>query len=433
MGVFVAFFLTSYFLFSRRMLKSIGNLQEGARIIGSGNLDHAIEENGDDEFSELSRSFNRMTSDLHRVLATKAELEREIAGRKQAEEALKRLAEQRQVALDAARMGWWRYDPITRTASWDERSREIYGVTGYQSSDDGIIGAHVHPEDLPGVLARVEAALNPVNPQSYFAEYRINPPDGSMRWIEAHGIASFEGDGEDRQAKGFVGTVADITERKHAEEVLKESSKKLNLLTSITRHDILNQVTALKAFLVLLEDQRHDEGEAKEMFRNLEKIADTIRRQITFTGDYQDMGERDPEWQQVEWVMMRAAAGVRLNGATLTVDTGSLEIFADPMLEKAFYNLLDNAVVHGERVKNISVSFRTNGDAGVLVFEDDGVGVPASMKTEIFERGVGKVTGYGLFLVKEILDITGMSIRETGEEGKGARFEIETPAGKWRR
>ncbi len=480
-GAFVVFLLTSYFLFSRRTLKSIADLQEGARIIGSGNLDYTIEVKGDDEISALSQSFNRMTSDLRRVIATKADLEWEIAGRKQAEEELiranaqlghseqnliqqnielnalneeltatqeeleqniheltraetelQRLAEQRQVALDAARMGWWHYDPITRTGSWDERYREIFDVIGYQGSNDEILATRMHPEDLPGVWASVEAALDPVHPQFYSAEYRINLPDGSVRWIEAHGIASFEGNGENRRATRLVGTVADITDRKQAEGALKEASKKLNLLTSITRHDILNQITALKAFLVLLEDLQHSEGGAREMFHNVETIADTIRRQITFTGDYQDMGERDPEWQHVEWVVMRAAASVRRNGAALTVTTGSLEIFADPMLEKAFYNLLDNAVVHGEGVTNISVSFRNEADAGVLVFEDEGVGVPASMKDDIFQRGVGKITGYGLFLVKEILDITGMSIRETGEEKKGARFEIEVPAGKWR-
>jgi signal transduction histidine kinase len=224
----------------------------------------------------------------------------------------------------------------------------------------------------------------------------------------------------------------EVTDRKRAEEALKDASNKLNLLTSITRHDILNQLMALKGFLVLMKRSQHDDRKTMEMFDNLVKIGDTIGRQITFTGDYQDMGMREPAWQQVEWVVMGAAASVRLNGTVLTVTTGSLEIFADPMLEKVFYNLLDNAVIHGERVEYISISFRNEGGAGVVVIEDDGVGVPVSMKHDIFERGVGKVTGYGLFLVKEILDITGISISETGEEGKGARFEIVVPAGKWR-
>jgi signal transduction histidine kinase len=284
----------------------------------------------------------------------------------------------------------------------------------------------IHPDDRRSVdaeLARSIASGRGI------IEYRFRTRDDRYRWLADHFTVL-----RDRSGRPLFrgGVVRDVTDRKHAEEVLKDASKKLNLLTSITRHDILNQVTALKGFLVLLEEQQHDEGEAKEMFRHLEKIADTIRRQITFTGDYQDMGERDPEWQQVEWVVKRAAASVRRNGVAITVTTGPLELFADPMLEKAFYNLLDNAVIHGKRVEHIWVSFHADGDAGVLVFEDDGVGVPASSKDKIFKRGFGKITGYGLFLVKEILDITGLSIRETGEEGKGARFEIEVPAGKWR-
>ncbi|MBW2674294.1 MAG: ATP-binding protein, partial [Deltaproteobacteria bacterium] len=68
----------------------------------------------------------------------------------------------------------------------------------------------------------------------------------------------------------------------------------------------------------------------------------------------------------------------------------------------------------------------------VIAVEDDGVGVPAEIKEKIFERGVGSNTGYGLFLVQEILAITGISIRETGKEGTSARFEIIVPPGGWR-
>jgi len=55
------------------------------------------------------------------------------------------------------------------------------------------------------------------------------------------------------------------------------------------------------------------------------------------------------------------------------------------------------------------------------------------MKERIFRKGVGKNTGLGLFLTREILDITGLSITETGNEGEGARFEIAIPLWAWER
>jgi two-component system, chemotaxis family, CheB/CheR fusion protein len=158
----------------------------------------------------------------------------DITARKQAELELERLGIQRQLALDAAHMGWWHYDPITRIATWDEGYKNIFGVTGNQSPNEEIL-KRIHPEDLPGVWAKVEAALDPVNPQPYVAEYRINLPDGSLRWIEAHGIATFEGIGKNRLATSFVGTVADITERRQAEEALRESSQRNAFLASVVQ------------------------------------------------------------------------------------------------------------------------------------------------------------------------------------------------------
>ena len=133
--------------------------------------------------------------------------------------------QQRQLGLDAALMGWWHYDPETRLASWDERYKEIFGVTGYSQPNDEIL-SRLHPDDLPDVWAKVEAALDPADPKPYSAEYRINLPDGSMKWIEAHGLAEFEGTGEDRRAASFVGTVTDISVRKRIAEDLAASERK---------------------------------------------------------------------------------------------------------------------------------------------------------------------------------------------------------------
>ncbi len=142
----------------------------------------------------------------------------EIVERKKAEAEMQKLAWQRQLALDASRLGWWQYNPITRIAEWDDGYKEIFGISGYSRPNDEILAQIIHPDDLAGVRAKVDAALNPVDPKPYVAEYRINRPDGELRWIEAHGIATFEGEGTDRKAVNFVGTVADITERKKVEE-----------------------------------------------------------------------------------------------------------------------------------------------------------------------------------------------------------------------
>lgn len=87
---------------------------------------------------------------------------------------------------------------------------------------------------------------------------------------------------------------------------------------------------------------------------------------------------------------------------------------------------------HGKSLTRICFSFETSGDEGILVMADDGVGIADEDKNQIFQRGFGKNTGLGLFLIQEILSFTQMTIRETGRVGKGARFEIHIPAGKWR-
>jgi len=100
-GLFGALLLASYMLTYRRILKSIATLQDGAAVIGSGNLDFKIEERKDDEIGDLSRAFNRMTTNLKTVTASKADLEREVAERKRAEEDLRHQREWLRVTLSS--------------------------------------------------------------------------------------------------------------------------------------------------------------------------------------------------------------------------------------------------------------------------------------------------------------------------------------------
>jgi signal transduction histidine kinase len=113
-------------------------------------------------------------------------------------------------------------------------------------------------------------------------------------------------------------------------------------------------------------------------------------------------------------------------------ECSGLLVYADPMLEKVFSNLLDNTVRHSEGATAVHTYYRTTDEGVTLIWEDNGVGISYDKKEKIFIRGFGKNTGLGLFLAREILDITGIAIHETGKPGEGARFEIVVPKGMYR-
>jgi signal transduction histidine kinase len=157
-----------------------------------------------------------------------------------------------------------------------------------------------------------------------------------------------------------------------------------------------------------------------------------ISQQLEFAGSYQKAGTKPAEWVHVRLDLAGAMSGVELGHVKVENDVGNLEVWADPMFEKVLFNLLDNAVRHGGKLTRIRVFTERRGDDLVIVVEDDGVGVSPDEKELIFGKGYGKNTGHGLFLCREILGITGMTIVEVGDLGKGSRFEIFVPAGKHR-
>jgi signal transduction histidine kinase len=154
---------------------------------------------------------------------------------------------------------------------------------------------------------------------------------------------------------------------------------------------------------------------------------------IQFTKEYEEIGVKAPKWQDFRTLVNTAVKQVRFEKVIVkNYLPAGMEVFADPLIVKVCYNLIDNAVRYGGKITNIQFAIEERDGDQVIVCEDDGDGVPAGEKEKIFERGFGKNTGMGLFLAREILDITGITITETGEPGKGARFEMVVPKGMWR-
>jgi len=230
-----------------------------------------------------------------------------------------------------------------------------------------------------------------------------------------------------------ISFIRDISQRKRVEDALLQANRKLNLLSSITRHDILNQMMVLDGLLVLIEENLENPKNLAGLIEREKAVARNLNRQILFTKDYEDLGVKTPEWQKIADCLHRSFSTISPKGINLQVTLGGVEIFADPLFEKVCDNLVDNSLRHGgTSLDRIRVSSRHDAGSLVIVYEDNGCGIDPAGKSRLFERGFGKNTGLGLFLSREILAITGISIRETSEPEKGARFEILVPQGAYR-
>ncbi|MDP3395865.1 MAG: ATP-binding protein [Methanoregula sp.] len=229
----------------------------------------------------------------------------------------------------------------------------------------------------------------------------------------------------------LVGAILTDLHRTRVETMIEQAIVKLNILNNIIRHDIFNTLTALIGYEEMAQ-QTDTMPEVQKKLITITALTEKIQQQITFTRDYQNLGLSMPQWLNVQKIVTQVVPVSGKTEITITIDFGNLEIFANPLLERVFHHLIDNSIQYGQTLTMIHGYYERSGAGIILIIEDDGIGIPAEEKDAIFKRQFYKNAGLGLFLAQEILAMTNFSIRETGEPGKGARFEILVPKGAWR-
>jgi PAS domain S-box-containing protein len=223
----------------------------------------------------------------------------------------------------------------------------------------------------------------------------------------------------------------DITERKKAEQALQQVTKKLSLLNSVTFNDIQNAVFSLSGFLTLEKNSMGD-GSAKKYLDKEEESVRKILNSLNFAKSYQDLGINPPQWQNVNHSFILGISHLDFSSLRRTINLDDLEIYADSLLERVFFTLANNVIRHAKTATEVTLGYQVVKEGLVIFFEDNGTGIPDALKEKIFERGYGNQKVMELFLVREILSITGITIKETGTFGKGTRFEIIVPKGVYR-
>ncbi|MCX6699898.1 MAG: PAS domain S-box protein [Methanomicrobiales archaeon] len=240
--------------------------------------------------------------------------------------------------------------------------------------------------------------------------------------------------GEDRVITGTLWSGEDITERKLAEDTLQRVNQKLNVLSQLTRKDLTSQIFILNSYLELAKSQLSGQEEVIETLNQGVVAVRLINETVEYSKDYQDMGAKPPTWQNVKMALLFGLSHISISEIRHSLETENHEIFGDPLLDMVCQRLFENSVKHGDHVTRIRVWHMVAPDGVTIVFEDDGIGIPRKKKEQIFLRGdaAAHASMRSLIFVREILDITGITIIENGEPGKGARFELNVPNGSFR-
>ena len=237
--------------------------------------------------------------------------------------------------------------------------------------------------------------------------------------------------------KAILGIVTDISELKKAQETLNRTmnelvsvNEKLGVVGRLTRHDIRNKLSAITGYTYLLKKKHKDQADIVEALGKIEQAVRDSVKIFDFAKMYEQIGVEELSYVDVGKAVEEASA--LFSGLTIKVVNGchGRSVLADSFLRQMFYNFIDNTRKYGVKATTIKVYCEQEDSDGVrLIYEDDGVGISTENKSKLFKEGfsTGGSTGFGLFLIKKMIEVYGWTISEEGEPGKGAKFILTIP------
>ena len=383
-----------------------------------------------------------------------ASVTRDLTERFKAAQLLRASEERRRLALEAAKLGMWHVDPVTRATTTDARYKAIFGTTE-EWTDYLQAVAVIHPDDQTAVLKAVASATRMEDPAPYAIEYRIIHPDGSLHWVMANGLASFEGIGGARHVASFDGTVADITDRKRGEEErerlvaqLQDQDQRKDEFLATLAHELRNPLAPIRNGLQIMR-MAPGNLDANERIRLM--MERQLGQMVHLIDDLLDLsrisrGKIDLRLERIELAKIIAQAiessrpSIDQAGHELFIEVPPSPIYVDAdltRLTQVFSNLLNNAAKFTKQGGRVRLAVQLKGAEVVVSVTDNGIGIPTPMLQQVFEmftqvesnleRSQGGL-GIGLSIVQRLVQMHGGSVQARSDgPGSGSEFVVRLP------
>jgi PAS domain S-box-containing protein len=346
-----------------------------------------------------------------------------------------------QLAAEASGVGTWHLVVLEGELHSSPRCKEIFGLSQEDQFRYEDFISSVHPDDRSLVETTVEQALDPKGTGLYELDYRINHPDGTVRWLGGKGKAFFEERDGERVATRFIGTVLDRTERRKVQDALIEAERLAvtGRLAAAIAHEIRSPLEAIQNLLYLLRSES-SEAKRSEFIQQAESELSRVSDIATNTlGFYRDpAGTTSFDLDELTQGVLNLFRG-RIASSKVIVEAslprGTFFVSAPKgELRQVIANLVDNALdamPGGGRLilrARQFVNHRTGKLCVRLTVADTGVGMSSEVLSRVFEafyttKGAAG-NGLGLWLSLEIMKKCGSSMRVRSTLGRGTVFHL---------
>jgi PAS domain S-box-containing protein len=360
----------------------------------------------------------------------------DITDRKETEDTIRTREERLRIAAEVGGFGLYDYDLEHGGMYWSPELHEILGTDGNAAAPED---AGIHPDDRDATLARFAAAQAPLSDGSFDFEYRMQRPDGGVRWVSTHGQTYFSEaePSPDRRPLRSIGVVVDVTERKQADELR-------DVFVGMLSHELRTPVTAIYGGSQVLRRDHVDEATKQEIIgdiitesERLERLVENLlvlaraERHVVVSGEdpvlLRPMLNRVVAEKRRRWPGSRIEVDIEPGLPPITADDASIELVVR--------NLISNALKYGPSGGLIQVICRQVGETVELTVTDEGKGIDEGMSERLFElfyrtddaKRQAQGAGIGLFVVRVLVESVGGRAWAVNRPTGGAAFGISLP------